>query len=82
MAKRTTSSVFEVKNSSRVKSFSYEKNTLTVTFTNNNQSYRYFKVPDEVLQQLVKAVSDVKSSFGKAFQELIIKGGYKYEKID
>lgn len=65
-------------NSSMVKEWSYltESNSLFVTF-NNGASYMYSKVPMTTVVSLIAC-----SSIGKTINELVKKGGYKYEKLD
>lgn len=72
--KVTSSNIQEV-------SFVYNPNTkdklgsLTVEFK-SGLTYVYSQVPLEVVEQVISA-----ESVGKAFNELIKKGGYKFQRI-
>ena len=69
--------------SSNISSVSYmplqvteeEKGNLTVTFK-SGMVYSYAMVPLKVVDQMLKA-----ESIGKAFNELIRKGGYKFHRV-
>jgi len=63
-------------NSSQMESLSWEDDTLTVVFK-GGAKYVYSDVPADVFQEIIAS-----DSLGSAFNRLIKKGGYKFEKID
>jgi len=74
--------LIELTDSSNLTHMGYDEGaqTLTVRFANGG-TYRYAGVPGQVHQDLLTAHGDPKRSLGKAFHELVRKGGFRYERL-
>lgn len=83
MGKKTNIKFWGNLNSSNISSVSYmplqgteeEKGNITVTFK-SGMVYSYSEVPLKVVDQMLNS-----ESIGKAFNELIRKGGYKFHRV-
>ena len=62
--------------SSTLKSMGYEGNVLEIEFK-TGRVYQYKDVPFEVFQQL-----RIAPSIGKDFNEIIVRGGFEYKRVD
>ena len=73
---------FVPKNSSNINSLTYNPKTKTLlaSLGKDRKQYSYKDVPGSIYEQLKEA--DKKGeSVGKLFNELVIKGGFKYERL-
>jgi len=73
----------ELSGSSNLTHMGYDEGTqtLTVRFANGG-TYRYGPgFPADVHRELLAAHGDPKRSLGKAFHELVRKGGFRYERL-
>lgn len=73
---------FKPKKSSNVNWLSYDLSShiLFASLGKDNKEYAYKSVPVDVYNQLL--VADQKGdSVGELFNKLVVKGGYKYEKL-
>jgi hypothetical protein len=78
-----TDDLTPLRGSGHLKAMGYDKETriLKVRFP-GGATYQYRDVPPEVYEKLLAANKGIQNrSLGQEFHALVIKGGFKYEKI-